>query len=132
MGLRKRQQLDRKSYSLEKGQVRANNAGLGDSVSTFVGEVSAFAEPFDCAVSMHSCGACTDAILDACIVARAAFALVPCCYGQLPKAFGVGTTYIARPLVSTLDSTEAERKERNPFAESNSGWPRSVAIRALF
>eukprot|EP00392_Amoebophrya_sp_AT5.2_P001568 g1570.t1 len=38
---------------------------------------------FDLAVSLHSCGLLTDAILDMCVCQKSNFVLVPCCYGQI-------------------------------------------------
>lgn len=109
--------VDLNETKLAKAKRRAEEAGLGVSVAIFAGSVLAFQEHFDLAVSMHSCGPCTDAVLEACLRSSAAFSLVPCCYGQLPDAYGIG---VQGNRGSKVDPS---------LAPPEGGWPRSHAYR---
>eukprot|EP00911_Craspedida_sp_UC1_P002157 UC1_evm5s1656 len=81
--------VERKEWSVR--QMRERLERLGDvemvsRVTVFHGSVDDFAatnQDFDLAVSMHSCGTLTDEILAQCLRWKAAFSLVPCCYGQI-------------------------------------------------
>ena len=73
---------DINAESLEIVAQRAAEANL-TNLSTWVGDVKGFAQPFDLALALHACGEATDLTLEACIRARARFVLSPCCVGKM-------------------------------------------------
>lgn len=60
------------------GDVRALCEFYTQPLETYPGK-------FDVGIALHGCGAATDAVLDRCLLARAAFVLVPCCVGRLAQ-----------------------------------------------
>ena len=89
-------------------------------------DTSPGAQLFDLGVSLHSCGLLTDGSLEACVLHRAAFALCPCCYGQITTSHASATPPPAD--VVPTPTSEAPMLRPEPFL---SALPRSKALAGL-
>mmetsp|Transcript_9361 Transcript_9361/g.17463 ORF Transcript_9361/g.17463 Transcript_9361/m.17463 type:complete len:602 (-) Transcript_9361:155-1960(-) len=74
--------VDFKSKSVEILNQRAAAANLSN-VSGIVGKIEDFKEKFDVALALHACGKATDFGLQQAKRCRAAYAVCPCCVGNL-------------------------------------------------
>lgn len=74
---------DMRGKSISILQERADLDPLRDPVRAIHGRTEDFNEAFDVGVALHACGEASDAVLDACMEARAAFVLSPCCVGRV-------------------------------------------------
>ena len=52
------------------------SAGI-TNLHTRLSDISGFAEPFDLGVALHACGEASDLAIEACVRARARFAVCP-------------------------------------------------------
>ncbi|CAD7970488.1 unnamed protein product [Amoebophrya sp. A120] len=73
---------------------------------------------FDVALSLHSCGLLTDAILKMCTEQKASFVLVPCCYGQLCGK--------ERLFYSKLFGLDAVPRPQSRFFQNRNWWGEKV------
>lgn len=63
------------------------------------------AEPGDCVVSVHACGALTDRVLELAVAARARVAVLPCCHDADTCDTGALTGWL--DVASAIDATRA-------------------------
>lgn len=89
--------------------------GLSKVVSSTIGRIEDFAEPFDIGVAVHACGLATDCAQLQCIARGVPYLLVPCCVGKLNNDVRINSPYsLPRP---TTDS--AWRRGSDSACSSN-------------
>ncbi|KAJ1489037.1 hypothetical protein T484DRAFT_1886407, partial [Baffinella frigidus] len=88
--------VDNKQWSLTLGAERAARLGLRN-YRTVLSDVRAFDEAFSVGVALHACGAATDYTLAACVKAKAALVVCPCCVGKLSHFDGAFLSAKAAP-----------------------------------
>merc|ERR1719482_126349 len=71
-----------KQQAVDLAAHRAAAAGLGN-IRCEAGLIEEFREPFDLAMSIHSCGAASDAAQIQALQQRAGFLMCPCCLGKI-------------------------------------------------
>ena len=76
--------VDAKRRSLDIAQRRVERAGLRN-VEIVEGLVQEFDRVFDVGLALHACGDASDAVLERCVAAGAAYAVCPCCVGKLQQ-----------------------------------------------
>ena len=77
--------VDAKSRSLDVAERRAGAAGLAN-VRCVLGLIEDFHEDFDVGVALHACGGASDAAMEKCVRANAAYVMAPCCVGKIALA----------------------------------------------
>jgi SAM-dependent methyltransferase len=77
--------VDFKAKSIEILNQRAAAADL-KNIRGIVGKIEDFDKPFDIALALHACGVATDFALQQAKRCRAAYAVCPCCVGNLKYA----------------------------------------------
>ena len=135
--------VERKEYACQQAQRRADQAGLTwndvriccQSLHEYVATAAAAHKQqqqhygCDLALALHSCGVLTDAILTWAVQQKAAFFVVPCCYGQV--AAHLPAHYLPRSqrlAAMHRHCTKKEEQDQNGNASSAPSSPSSMAL----
>jgi SAM-dependent methyltransferase len=122
--------VDKKGYSLELAQQRAEEAGL-TNVRIVQYEFSpsnlesfgAVVNYFDIGIGLHCCGSFTDMVMEICLQRRADCIVCPCCNGGIVAIDGIALRRREEKEEET-EKTEKEEK-RSTYYE----YPRSLFLR---
>ena len=108
--------VDAKSRSLDVAERRAGAAGLAN-VRCVLGLIEDFHEDFDVGVALHACGGASDAAMEKCVRANAAYVMAPCCVGKIALA--------ASNVAKETGGVETGVDGAVDGAEGSSSYPRS-------
>ena len=112
--------VDAKSRSLDVAERRAGAAGLAN-VRCVLGLIEDFHEDFDVGVALHACGGASDAAMEKCVRANAAYVMAPCCVGKIALA----ASNVAKETGGDETGVDGAVDGAEGSARASSSYPRS-------